>query len=133
MKGTYVLLARVPKRQLVKVGSLGEIEFREGMYAYVGSAMNSLEGRIGRHLKKKGKKMHWHIDYLLAGRGVSVGEVYFSEGAGKKECEIAQILGQVGEPVPKFGCSDCKCRSHLFRIGDAKAAIERLGMEKWQA
>ena len=65
MKGTYCLIINVKKDVKIKIGKvLGEIEFKKGCYLYVGSAMNSLEKRVQRHLSKD-KKKHWHIDYLL--------------------------------------------------------------------
>jgi Uri superfamily endonuclease len=30
------------------------------------------------------------------------------------ECELADALAGAFAPVPGFGASDCKCRSHLF-------------------
>ncbi|MFB6215830.1 MAG: DUF123 domain-containing protein, partial [Candidatus Aenigmatarchaeota archaeon] len=45
------------------MGALGKIDFRQGVYVYVGSAMNSVEKRLERHFSDN-KKMHWHIDYF---------------------------------------------------------------------
>jgi len=55
---------RLNRKQMIKVGALGEKCFDEGYYAYIGSALSGLKGRINHHLKT-GKKLHWHIDYLL--------------------------------------------------------------------
>jgi len=52
MKGTYVLILILPERKKIDVGALGEINFEPGYYAYVGSALGGMEGRIGRHLKR---------------------------------------------------------------------------------
>jgi Uri superfamily endonuclease len=30
------------------------------------------------------------------------------------ECEVAEIIAEKGVGVDNFGCSDCKCHSHLF-------------------
>lgn len=117
MKGTYVLLIKLNKKQSVKIGSLGTREFGKGRYAYVGSAMNSLRKRIARHLRKSGeKKMHWHIDHLLASENASIYEVLFKEADKKEECEIAQKISARGTGINGFGCSDCNCKSHLFKI-----------------
>ena len=48
MKGVYVVFLRLEEGREVEVGALGEIFFRPGIYAYVGSAMNSLESRVSR-------------------------------------------------------------------------------------
>jgi len=111
MKGTYVLLIRLPARHDIRIGGLGELEFKEGYYAYVGSALNGLDSRINRHLKK-GKKMHWHIDYLLQHGAIC--DVYHKPAEKKEECEIARTLNEIFKSIKYFGSSDCKCDSHLF-------------------
>jgi Uri superfamily endonuclease len=35
-----------------------------------------------------------------------------------KECAAAAFLAHGSRPVPGFGCSDCACASHLYRIPD---------------
>ncbi len=65
MKGCYCLIIYVKKKSRIKIGKkLGCIEFKMGIYVYIGSAMNSLESRLNRHLSDD-KKLHWHVDYLL--------------------------------------------------------------------
>ena len=97
----------------VQVGRLGRFEFVAGDYVYTGSALRNFEARIRRHLSAV-KKMHWHIDYLLAAPGVVVREVLRYSSP---ECAINQQL--VGEiVVPGFGASDCRaaCVSHLKKL-----------------
>jgi Uri superfamily endonuclease len=114
LKGTYVLIINLNKPVQVKVGALGEIAFPAGFYAYVGSAQNNLELRVQRHLRKE-KRLFWHVDYLLADCSAKVVAVYCLEGGKECECQTAKLLSQHSEPVPRFGCSDCQCASHLFR------------------
>ena len=118
MKGTYVLIMENHADREIEIGKLGQVEFRSGFYAYVGSALSGLAQRIGRHLHEVGekKKLHWHIDFFLASSGVEVKEVVFAETAKRKECEIAAKLQMKKglEHIANFGCSDCTCRSHLF-------------------
>ena len=113
-----MLIMKNIKDREIEIGKLGQVEFRNGFYAYVGSALSGLSQRIGRHLRKvgKNKKLHWHIDYFLASSGVEVKEVVFAETAKRKECEIAAKLQMKKglEHIANFGCSDCTCRSHLF-------------------
>jgi len=78
VKGVYVLVISVVKDIKVNVGALGGISFEKGLYAYVGSAQNSLEKRIARHVRK-GKRKFWHIDYLLDDDAVRVGKVFCKE------------------------------------------------------
>jgi Uri superfamily endonuclease len=118
MKGSYVLLIRLENPGRIRVGRLGLMGFRQGYYAYVGSALNSLEKRIGRHLSSS-KRLHWHIDYLL--EKAEVVEVFRIESPLKLECRIAERLASALETVKGFGCSDCGCASHLFYSGGRKA------------
>ena len=111
---TYQLLIEVAGPLRVRIGRLGTFDFPAGIYIYTGSALRNFEARVKRHLATA-KKMHWHIDYLLAAPGVRVLEV---RRHGESECCVNQRVG--GEiPVPGFGASDCRaaCGSHLKRLG----------------
>jgi len=56
--------------------------------------MNGLENRINRHLRKE-KKMHWHIDYLLASENAKIARVFVKENAHKARSALLQrkLLG----------------------------------------
>ena len=112
MKGSYLLLIEMVNDKKIMIGSLGKIEFKRGYYAYIGSAMNSIEKRIERHLKKE-KKMRWHIDYLL--QEGEIKNIFYKESNEKEECRIAASFLNAGfSYIKKFGASDCNCKSHLF-------------------
>ncbi len=116
MRGIYCIAAFLPEDSDIEIGKLGTFSFPAGLYVYTGSAMSSLEGRIGRHLGKE-KKLKWHIDYFLE-KAISLGfmPIVSSE---KKECEINSRFLEEGESVVKgFGSSDCNCISHLVYLGD---------------
>jgi Uri superfamily endonuclease len=115
MKGVYVLVVSVAESVCVRIGSLGRMSFRRGLYAYVGSGQVGLEKRVARHLRRV-KKRFWHIDYLLGSGVARVVGVFWEEGEKSEECRVAGVLGERGVPVVGFGCSDCRCKSHLFRI-----------------
>jgi len=127
MKGSYVLLIKLEKDSTIKVGKLGNIFFKKGFYVYVGSALNSLEKRIERH-KRPDKKIHWHIDYLL--KHAKIKNAFYIESNEKEECQIANKFGKL-EHIPGFGCSDCKCKSHLFYgfKRDILKIIDNIGMQ----
>ncbi|MEE9594570.1 MAG: GIY-YIG nuclease family protein [Candidatus Hydrothermarchaeales archaeon] len=95
----------------IKVGSLGEISFPAGYYAYVGSAKRNLDSRVMRHLRLS-KKKRWHVDYLR--EKAEIIRIYLSN---LEECTIYKSLVLVpGYQVvaPGFGSSDCRsCESHL--------------------
>lgn len=110
---TYCLIIRLNNDSRISVGKIGELDFKKGYYVYTGSALNSIDARIKRHLKIE-KKIFWHIDYFLASSNASIKEVVLERSPEKWECNVAREISIKGSPVNKFGCSDCKCDSHLF-------------------
>ena len=119
MKGIYALDIIINQDIVVRIGALGEVLFIAGDYVYVGSALNSLEPRILRHLGKSmgaGINFHWHIDYLLVKREVEVRSIYITDTTVREECLLAEYVRLHGIPVKGFGSSDCKCSSHLFMV-----------------
>lgn len=131
--GAYILLIFLPEKKIIKVGSLGEILFMPGWYAYVGSAMGGLRGRVSRHLRKK-KKARWHIDYFLA-EGI-LREIITVESRERIECPVSSCFSMRLLPAAnRFGSSDCSCRTHLYfapteyEMRDAlKEVLEELGI-----
>lgn len=111
MQGTYLLVLALHKDASIKIGRHGTIYFKKGYYVYIGSALNGLDQRIQRHLRKN-KKIHWHIDYFLP--YTKIINVFYKENIHKEECKIAQLFKKNYVNIPKFGCSDCCCKSHLF-------------------
>ena len=112
-----MLIIQVDKDVGVNVGALGKLWFEKGVYAYVGSAQTNLEKRINRHLRKN-KRKFWHVDYLLDNDAIKIASVFFKQATKAEECKIAKVIGERGEPIAGFGCSDCKCKSHLFQLKD---------------
>ena len=114
MKGSYALVLHLAQAQDLTVGKLGTHRFEPGYFLYFGSALNSLEGRLRRHMLPD-KKLHWHIDFLSA--KATIQEVWWAEGMARQECAWTQTaLGspRVSIPVKGFGSSDCRrCPSHL--------------------
>jgi Uri superfamily endonuclease len=115
LKGIYTLVIKLHKPQTITIGKMGSISFSAGYYAYVGSALNGLEGRIKRHLKQE-KRLHWHVDYFLCESKVV--EIVYGLTERKKECTLASQLAGKMTYVAGFGCSDCSCKSHLFYFKD---------------
>ncbi|MGC9044588.1 MAG: GIY-YIG nuclease family protein [Myxococcota bacterium] len=115
IKGVYVLVIDVRRDLRLRVGALGFMYFKRGVYAYVGSAQRDLRGRLRRHLSGE-KKIFWHIDYLLNSKDVEVIEVFYREAKKSEGCRIAKSLIKTESPISGFGCSGCNCQSHLFRI-----------------
>jgi Uri superfamily endonuclease len=130
----YILLIRVKNNENILVGKLGDIDFKKGLYVYIGSAQNNLEVRIKRHLRKN-KRIFWHVDYLLSHQCTEVLEVWIANGI--KECEVAKKLCEevsLFKGIRNFGSSDCRCLSHLFYLknkkGKFRSLLKKLGFKK---
>jgi len=132
-KGTYVLLITLGADADIDVGALGTLHFSEGQYCYVGSAMGGLDQRVSRHIRKE-KKVKWHADYITV-KAESV-EAFESYPDFIPECDLARMAEASGmKPSHKgFGCSDCGCSTHLFRVepGSMDRLLEDSGMKPFQ-
>lgn len=141
-KGIYTLIIFLSNEIRLNVGKLGVQKFPKGYYAYTGSALgtgaSSLKNRLSRHLKKRGKRKHWHIDFLLVHENAAITAVVAAQTNKKMECEINHDIMQATEakfPILGFGASDCKenCKSHLLYFGEEniKTKIVALYAEKF--
>lgn len=127
--GAYALLVRLDTPADLEIGRLGPFFFEAGFYLYAGSALRGLEQRVARHLRPSAaKRLHWHIDYLLAAGQVVA--VWQQPGRQRRECACAQAAA--GLPgarlaVRRFGSSDCGCPGHLVYLGEEvdQAAVQR--------
>ncbi len=114
--GTYALICFLAQVRTIQVGKLGRFQFQRGYYLYIGSAFGpgGIKARVHRHLKKH-KKQRWHIDYLR--KHAHLDQVWYSKNPTRQECQWSQHFESIpcfSSPVPRFGSSDCHCRSHLF-------------------
>ena len=128
--GAYALQLELSAPTDIEVGRLGRIRFESPCYLYFGSAFGpgGLKARLRHHLQPA-KRPHWHIDYLR--RKADVIGIWYSEDDARLECIWADAaLGHRGvSPVPDFGSSDCRCRSHLLaatRVPSLRAFRQRL-------
>jgi len=130
MKGSYILLIKLKENKTINIGKIGKFDFKKGFYVYVGSALNGLDARINRHLRRN-KKIHWHIDYLL--NFTLITGIFYKKNSVKEECKIAHIFTKKLISIKGFGCSDCKCKSHLFygSYNEIISIIKRLQMKKY--
>ncbi len=114
-KGTYVLFVTFEQDININVGAKGHHLFKAGTYCYVGSAMAGIDQRLRRHLAHE-KCLKWHIDYLTVKCDRS--EAWESYPDFIPECDLGHLIEECGG-IPEmegFGCSDCGCRTHLFRV-----------------
>ncbi len=122
-KGTYVLEIVLDSDLDIEVGALGTLSFCKGTYCYVGSALGGLDQRLSRHLAKE-KVLKWHIDRFTT--KASIVRAYESYPDYIPECTLATMALDCGmTPSYKgFGCSDCRCSTHLFEAtGDSLARL----------
>jgi Uri superfamily endonuclease len=124
-RGTYCLIISCKKDTVVTVGKLGKIKFMTGYYAYVGSALNSMDKRVKRHMERK-KKIFWHIDHLTTHKDFKSCGAYIIENEKRMECRKASRIGKKLPDIPGFGSSDCNCESHLFYAGGEEDKLEKL-------
>jgi sugar fermentation stimulation protein A len=111
--GNYLVILEIAEPCAAEIGALGKLAFRPGWYVYAGSARKNLAKRMSRHLRKTGKQRHWHLDYLCPfAKNIKALPVYSYQNL---ECDLAASLAKLGgTAVPGFGCSDCRCGSHLY-------------------
>ncbi|NMD72813.1 GIY-YIG nuclease family protein [Bacillus sp. DNRA2] len=112
----YSVELQLDRDQIITVGKLGTFHFQRGTYIYIGSAKRAIISRLNRH-KKVDKVKRWHIDYLRPFCEITKIITY---ELGDGECSLAEKLRKTKEgtlPIPGFGASDCKCRSHLIYLG----------------
>jgi Uri superfamily endonuclease len=122
-KGVYCLLFEKQACNF-EVGKKGEFSFSSGFHIYVGSALGGggLK-RVQRHInlsRNKDKKPKWHVDYIHLNPSFKLISAVCAFTSSKFECELAkELAGKIhsksrGDFVRGFGCTDCKCDSHLF-------------------
>jgi len=114
MKGAYFLVVFLEKDQEIKTKAKKFI-LKRGYYVYVGSAMNSLEGRVLRHFRQK-KRFHWHIDYLLDKARII--EAYLIPSNVKIEENLSMALDSHAVGVNGFGASDVPTKTNLYYFGN---------------
>jgi Uri superfamily endonuclease len=113
--GTYALIMSSGTRADIQIGRWGRLAIYPAYYIYVGSAFGpgGLKARVSRHFRET-KSKHWHIDYLR--EFVSPVCAWTCCEPVNLEHRWAQSVSQMTDTssVKGFGCSDCKCYTHLF-------------------
>lgn len=114
-KGVYCLIFENRTCKL-EIGKKGEFSFYAGFHIYVGSALGpgGLK-RVKRHIslsRNQNRNPRWHVDYLHLSPAFRLASAVYAFTSARLECELASRIG--GDSVSGFGCTDCKCSSHLF-------------------
>jgi Uri superfamily endonuclease len=115
--GVYALLMHLPERTERRIGALGACRLEPGWYLYVGSARGAggLRARVGRHLRRVGKRPHWHMDRLRP--AVRIHAVWWTAAKTAEECAwVRAVAGLRGARavLPGFGAGDSPLTTHLF-------------------
>lgn len=123
--GTYAVIFRSRFGGRARIGRRREIDIVPGYYVYVGSAFGpgGVRARVLRHFCRA-RRRHWHIDYLRD--FVQPVAAWYSYDDRRLEHRWAGLLEtwSAMTAVPGFGCSDCRCRSHLYRTEAAPALAQ---------
>ncbi len=118
-KGSYLLLFYCPQSVRVTAGKLGELTLQSGYYLYCGSAFGpgGVKARTDHH-RRISQRPHWHIDYLRP--HLQLMEIWYTFDPQSREHHWSALLAELrgaSLPFPGFGSSDCRCPSHLLRLG----------------
>jgi Uri superfamily endonuclease len=119
MVGSYILIIRIAETSKIQIGKLGQLTFKKGIYAYIGSAMKGIKKRTERHIRllnTKNGKCRWHIDYLLVNPNSTFIELVKIPTEEKIECRLSRMFNIFSKPIIGFGSSDCKCLTHLYQL-----------------
>ncbi len=116
MKGVYAVFLYLEESKSIEIGAKGEIDFKAGVYVYIGSAMNGVENRLKRHYSSE-KNNYWHIDYFTD----EASPFYWLAFplSSRYECVLAEACEDEGVEIEGFGASDCDCSAHLFYLPSA--------------
>ena len=115
-RGVYQIFFRLSVASTLQIGRLGAFTFPPGEYVYTGRASRNLPKRVLRHATG-GKRLHWHIDYLLRSDAARIERVELKSENPAEECRVnaAAARGRICV-APGFGASDCAagCAAHLW-------------------
>ena len=115
--GIYVLVIEAPAMRGFSAGAWGPADLNDGYYAYVGRAKRGLPARLARHARREGKRLRWHIDYLLEAADLKEAWILPLKLG---ECTLARRIEKDGasrDGLKGFGASDCRCPGHLLYMG----------------
>lgn len=123
--GTYALVLRSKAKASIQIGRWRRLSILPGYYIYVGSAFGpgGVSARVSRHCRKA-KSRRWHIDYLRdLTEPISVWCNYDPDHLEHMCARVLRGMANVS-PVQGFGCTDCNCEAHLFRISREPKFVE---------
>lgn len=123
-RGTFGLLLEVASDRTLEVGSLGDVRFPEGVYAYAGQAKRGFARRVDR-LEEADSRARRHVDRVVD--EAADREAVRFPGA-VDACELATHLARDPDslPVIGFGATGCTCLTHLHGfLGSDRDHVEQ--------
>ncbi|MEB3860754.1 MAG: DUF123 domain-containing protein [Desulfurococcales archaeon] len=134
--GYYILLLCIEESLNVEYGGRSTV-LEPGLYAYIGSALNSLEARVRRHLSPV-KRIRWHIDKVTSSPHARPVKVLAcrTRARGLEACIVSRLTAKGYNGPPRFGSTDDpRSPTHLLKLStncgpdveearDAEAALE---------
>lgn len=123
LPGSYAIHFVLESPVQIKVGRLGQFDFPEGSYFYLGSARGpgGLRARLLHHARISARP-HWHLDWLRP--YLRFCRIWYAVELTRREplpleCAWSQALLALltAKPVvPGFGSADCRCgcAAHLL-------------------
>jgi len=111
-RGCYLAIFRLRRALRWRAGRAAGAFLPPGFHIYVGSAKRGLAARLARHAGGTGRPF-WHVDRL---RAAAKPRAFLPvRTADDIECDLASaVRGAADGEAAGFGCSDCRCSSHLF-------------------
>jgi Uri superfamily endonuclease len=113
----YIVALELAQPRAIEVGAQGTIEFKAGIYLYVGRARRGLDARLERHRRTEDKTLRWHIDYLRQACDWREARLIHTNSECALADELAALPGAT-RPVAGFGASDCRCKGHLILVDE---------------
>ncbi|RAO98780.1 hypothetical protein PW5551_07605 [Petrotoga sp. 9PW.55.5.1] len=123
--GSYILLIKVKDDFEIDIRHR-KVLIKEGLYAYIGSAMKNLHQRVGRHLtfKEKQNKQHWHIDKILEKEESQIIFVSMVPSLNRLEERISKKFSLSFDYIENFGSTDLRVKSNFYIIDDIDAFFQ---------
>jgi len=90
----------------------------------------SIDDGIGTcAIEAAGKKLHWHIDYLLEHTETEITHIVIIRNPEKMEHKLSEFLASLHETsqlAPRLGAQDTPNSTHLLRVADWQKTLEQL-------
>ncbi len=80
-------------------------------------------------IEPSGKKLRWHIDYLLEHREAEIDHIIIIRSPLRVECKLSELLETLPETsliAPRLGAQDSRNSTHLLRLNNREKIFDLL-------